>query len=583
MTTATNIAPMRSAALLVLLALLLSACSDHGQRLLQLEELERQNRADSVMRNDSLARALCEWFDDHGTANERLRAHYILGRTYADLGEAPAAIAAYMDAADCADTTATDCDYHTLSRVYGQMARLYHQQLLFSHEADAHKQSAHFSFLSNDTLDAIYEMKMRAGAYILLNKEEEAEFLLRQAIELYRRYGYEQKALQASAMLMHIFVNLPNKASELQGLLYDYDTHFALFDEHKNLPPAYRQYFYYKGRYFEMTSQMDSAECYYRKMYHPGMSAIEENPMYKGLLSVFRQKALPDSIAKYTILYCEANDSSLIAKDQTMTAKLTASYNYSRYQREAFENEQMLHAKEKQLHTITTISIALFSVIFLLVYRYGKKQQQKKEELKMKTDELLRLESIHRTVIDTIQEELQATQRDNSVIRGNYAEAQRALDAINTQYNQEKAALTNQIHLLEEKVGKAESQAKAPEHQEQSKLLRETEIFKLVRYLSEKPRRELLSNEFDELETEVGKCFPAFLHDIKNAKGLNKKDTQVAILSAIGLKPAHIQCLTGLYSSQITNAKAKVNNLLFGEKSASTFSNNIRHCYGIYC
>ena len=89
------------------LLLLLSACGeDHEQMLRQLTELERMNRADSVMQNDTLAESLVRYFDRHGSANERMRAHYILGRTYADMGEAPAAINAYLDAADCADTTA---------------------------------------------------------------------------------------------------------------------------------------------------------------------------------------------------------------------------------------------------------------------------------------------------------------------------------------------------------------------------------------------------------------------------------------------------------------------------------------------
>lgn len=74
------------------LLLLLTACGHrHEQMLQQLTELERQNRADSVMHNDTLALQLTDYFDHHGTANERLRAHYILGRTYADMGEAPAA------------------------------------------------------------------------------------------------------------------------------------------------------------------------------------------------------------------------------------------------------------------------------------------------------------------------------------------------------------------------------------------------------------------------------------------------------------------------------------------------------------
>ena len=76
-----------------LLVIVLAACSGDGSEMrAQLEELERQNRADSVMTNDSLAEQLVKYFDRHGTPNERMRAHYILGRTYADMGEAPRAV-----------------------------------------------------------------------------------------------------------------------------------------------------------------------------------------------------------------------------------------------------------------------------------------------------------------------------------------------------------------------------------------------------------------------------------------------------------------------------------------------------------
>ena len=112
--------------------LILGACAggEHQKMLAHLEELERQNLADSVMTNDSLAERLAKYFDHHGTPNERMRAHYILGRTYADMGEASAAVNAYLDAADAADTIAKDCDYHTLSRVYGQMGYLLYSQNL---------------------------------------------------------------------------------------------------------------------------------------------------------------------------------------------------------------------------------------------------------------------------------------------------------------------------------------------------------------------------------------------------------------------------------------------------------------------
>ena len=71
---------------------LIGCVEDNTQKLRQLELLEQANRADSVMHNDSLAEDLVAYFDKNGTSNERMRAYYILGRTYFDLGELPRAL-----------------------------------------------------------------------------------------------------------------------------------------------------------------------------------------------------------------------------------------------------------------------------------------------------------------------------------------------------------------------------------------------------------------------------------------------------------------------------------------------------------
>jgi len=40
------------------------------------------------------------------------------------------ALQCYHDAIDCADTTATDCDYAQLARVYGQMGDIFYNPLI---------------------------------------------------------------------------------------------------------------------------------------------------------------------------------------------------------------------------------------------------------------------------------------------------------------------------------------------------------------------------------------------------------------------------------------------------------------------
>ena len=47
-------------------------------------------------------------FDRHGTRNERMLAHYLLGCVLSDLGDSPEALQAFYDAIEMADTTRTD-------------------------------------------------------------------------------------------------------------------------------------------------------------------------------------------------------------------------------------------------------------------------------------------------------------------------------------------------------------------------------------------------------------------------------------------------------------------------------------------
>ena len=72
----------------LLLLPLLAACQRGRATYMrqQLAHLLALNQADSLLTDDSLAQALALYFDAHGTPNEQMEAHYLLGRTYADRG-----------------------------------------------------------------------------------------------------------------------------------------------------------------------------------------------------------------------------------------------------------------------------------------------------------------------------------------------------------------------------------------------------------------------------------------------------------------------------------------------------------------
>ena len=119
-----------------------------------LRELQEWNLADTVFRSNSAAQVLVDYFDHPWhSANDQMLAYYLLGRTHADMGEAPQAIEAYQTAIERADTTDSDCDFRILRNIYGQMAEVYGRQGLITHELDACIQYGRFSSKIND----IYE------------------------------------------------------------------------------------------------------------------------------------------------------------------------------------------------------------------------------------------------------------------------------------------------------------------------------------------------------------------------------------------------------------------------------------------
>ena len=322
-----------------------------------------QNKAYVDFTTDSVMKEVVAYYDDHGTANEQLQAHYLLGCVYRDLGDAPRAIECYLDAVEKADTTAEDCDYRTMGATYSQMADMYHRQLLLSNEIQSRKQAQYFSMKYGDTLLVISDMKLSVGAYILLNKRDSAELLINEVMHLYHEKGKIQEELQSSIMLMNVYINQSGSLQKLKKLLDSYEANCELFDINRNLPPYLRGYFYYKGKYYELINKLDSAEYNYRKIYRTNMSFTAKDPMYRGLLSVFQKKHQADSIAKYAALFAEANDSSIAIKDRELTAQMTASYNYSLYQKEALKEEQRAHQWKVRVIVLVIIIVASFLVV----------------------------------------------------------------------------------------------------------------------------------------------------------------------------------------------------------------------------
>ena len=561
--------------LLTVIAVLLAfACctteADRSRMRAELDSINQRNRNDQPFTAADV-QPYVNFFDDHGTPNDRLLAHYLLGRAYHEHGEAPMALQCYQDAIDAADTTAKDFDFYTLSSAYSQMATLYHKQLLLTYEIEARRKASHFAFRANQVKWALYDQTMSAGAYILLNKNDSAEIILKSALDQYRENGYIQEALRYSKTLICLYIQSSQRQEEAKTLMDQFEAESDLFDEHHELPPSQRQYYDYKGRYFEGIHQLDSAEYYYRKVYRPEMSYVDQDPMCRGLLSVFSKRHQADSIAKYAQLYCMANDSSIAFKDRDQIARMTALYNYNRLQKEAHDNEvEAYRFFIGLIMVLVAVGIAAIAVFFGY-RRYQNKIKKLKTELADATEEykgnlrqLQLLEKAHQAVISNIQEE-----------------HDQAISQINQDYEAEKAQLLQANEALNKKIEELQTNKTISKHMETSESFRKQLIVTQILNLADKRTGPLKENYWEELTKAFGNSFPALYKDLCQHCN-TPQNIRVCMMTVLDIDNDSQAILLGTTKQRASNAKSDINKKLFNESTARALRKNLVVQYNIY-
>ena len=519
-----------------LLVIVLSSCSGDGSQIrAQLEELERQNRADSVMTNDSLAERLVKYFDLHGTPNERMRAHYILGRTYADMGEAPAALEAYLEAADCADTTQADCDYAKLSRIHAQSALIYNEFVQPRSQLNELNKAVYYARKAKDTLIAIECYAQKANAYKWLKMPDSVICIREEASNMYASIGNKKRS--ATTLGETITSSLDcNDLTRARHFAYIYETYSGLFDETGRIQKGREIYYYIKGRYYLANHQLDSAEYLFRRLQREGYTLNHQIAACKGLQELYETLKIPDSIAKYANLGYQLNDSAYSLSEMESLQRLKASYNYNR--NKLLAEQKTSEAREA---TISLIIISILSVIILLVASYLIYRNRRKQQ---------RLQEAYESAVDKREDLLKEL------------EALRAHD-YDTLISQKEDKIKEQNQTIAELEGRSGKVS-----------LRDFKESKIVKTFAEKSqfsKDHPVPNqaEWDMLEQQFRKDMPGLCRLFED-KGLSDLEFRTCVLLLLDYDEGTIAGLTQSSSQTINSAKVRANQKLFNEKGAKT-------------
>ena len=533
---------MKNLVLLFALLMALACCTPEAEREMDalLDRADSMNRAYIPMTDgiDSLLLEATRFYDRHGDANQQLRAHYLLGCAYRDMGEAPAALQSYQDAIDRADTLSADCDYKQLCRVYAQMAQIFYEQGLYREQLVFQQLSSQYAWKSKDTLAALMSYEQENEAYRNLNMPDSLLYICDYVSRLYRKFGYTHQAARVLGYTLRELIRC-HEFDKARKYMQIYESESEYFDSLGNIQKGREIYYRIKGLYFLHTNMLDSAEYFFRKELLNGMGFKNQHSAALGLAELYNILQLSDSTAKYYKYAYAMSDSLYAHRTAKDIERIQAMYNYTRHQEIAHQEQK----KANQRTVIIWICVGIIVVICLLTYIIIRELARKKKEAEQK---YLQSQSV-----------IEQAQSDIAKLRKN------------EEANRELISEKEQIIREQETIMKSLLQRNTNSQSLADRKLIDTDIYKKFEQLSTKGQQPTQS-EWEQIEQQIFLCFPGFKEFIsKNEYLLNNKEYKTCLLTRIGIKPTNIGSMLGVASSYITELRTKLLQKLFGMSGSS--------------
>ena len=367
----------------ILLLLSLCCCTSEGEKSRMragLDSLNQRNRNDQPFTVADVE-PYVQFFDGHGTPNDRMLGHYLMGRAYHEQGEAPMALQCYQDAIDCADTTTANCDFCQLSRVYAQMAEVYYDQSLYRMHLETYRIAADYAHKGHDTLALLLCYEQQSVSYKALNVLDSAVLIAEKTAKYYHELGYRKYSAVILGSISRILINMQH-FEKAEKYIKIYEENSGLVDDKGDIAEGREIYFHVKGLISIHDNKLDSAEYWFRKELRKGKSFNNQNGGAIGLAMLYKQLKKPDSVAKYYQYAYAMNDSMHENKVTQEIIKMHSLYNYTHNQKKAHQESERANRTSHILWMTIAISIILILVSYLIIYHVNRKRKEAQQEYK---------------------------------------------------------------------------------------------------------------------------------------------------------------------------------------------------------
>ena len=478
------------------------------------------------------------YFTDHGTPNERMLAKYIIGCSYLDDNDAPRALEYFHEAASMADTTNVDCDWRTLQKVHVQSGLLlYNKDAL--HDADEeYKLAFKYAIKAKDTLNALLAIEQKTNIYMAEGKTDSLIKLRKKLYSLYMKNGYTENAAMSLGPIVVDLVKM-GELDEAKRYLDNYERNSGLFDSLGNIEKGREIHYYIKGTYYLEAGKPDSAEYFFRKCASSTTELAVIQPAFKGLMRLYKQLNLPDSMAKYAELVNVLQDTVYNKDMMQHLQQMQAVYNYDRH----VEMAEKESAYFKALGTAVAL-ILLLVIIYMVGYIIRKRKLRLREKHKL----------------------------EQSI--GELQNANHGLEAMNESQRKETRQIidekTKEIEQLRQEKQNLEKQFDC---QPKQPLFADEPIVRLLDENLRKAPNSMTSDEYHHLK----ELFTNFEPLSRWEKMMSSNEYQVCLLVKVGFSPKDISILMGLSPSNISNIRKRLYLKMTGmDGSAKDFDKYIK-------
>ena len=512
----------------------------------EVVKADANNKCFNFIATDSAFREVVDYYDRHGSPNEKTKAYYLMGCIYRDQHDIPSALEHFYKALEKADTLSDDCDNNLLSCIWGQIAESYDSQYMLKETINAYKEYSKYALQAGDVFSYIRGIEFSNSAYYELKDTAMVMKLTKDLKRMYFKAGYPKFAYSCQIPAAYIYINRDDTA-KVEKLVKDIVQKGGITDSNGEFIRHRERNYHLLGQYYMLKNQYDSAECNFKKLINYGYYA----DAYNGLLSLYAKEGKTDSVYKYAPLSHRAFTDLQTSINGAAALRMKNSYNYFAYKSDAIAKANEAARNWRMFCISTLIGIGLLALILISYYYY-----QKQKRLQTAKQKAMRLAYL------SAEEKLHEAEKKISVL-------QDIMD--------EKKNIMDEMELLKQEVEQHKQVMKVIQNGNNDELLNDCIIVKQFRNHITNASKLPNPTEQDwlSLEKAVSKCAPIFYAALVRDNCLTQKELRVCFLVRLSFPTKSIATLMNCSIQSVTNAKASANEKLFGHNDARSLNKQL--------